>query len=324
MILVCKLSRIASVFACLALFGGSASAFPDRPIKLVVGFPAGGATDTAARLVARGASAVLKQTIVIENQGGAGGSLAAKNVAAAPPDGYTLLAGGASGTFATMPLLYSLDYDPLKTLTPVATTTVDPGALVVNAGVPVKTVQELVAYAKANPGKLNYGSSIGIGPHFVAELFKANAGVDIVHIPYRGGGPMITDLVAGQVQMTVNGKSVLLPHIQSGKLRALAVTGDKRWKELPDVPTLKELGLLNGSYDSYFGIIAPMGTPAAVIEILNKAINEGMAQPDVAEGLAKVGIERNPGSVKDFEAFIAAEIPRWKQVMDITKIKIAK
>ena len=134
--------------------------------------------------------------------------------------------------------LYKLDFDPLNALTPVGLTTVDPGALVVNAGVPVNTVQELVAYAKANPGKLNYGSSIGIGPHFVAELFKVNAGVDIVHVPYRGGGPMVTDLVAGQVQMTVNGKSVLLPHIQSGKLRALAVTGDKRWKELPNVPTL--------------------------------------------------------------------------------------
>jgi tripartite-type tricarboxylate transporter receptor subunit TctC len=269
-------------------------------------------------------STMLKQSIIIENQGGAGGSIATKQVAAAAPDGYTLLAGGASGTFATMPLLYKLDFDPVKALTPVGLTTVDPGALVVNADVPVNSVQELIALAKASPGKLNYGSSIGIGPHFVAELFKINAGVDIVHVPYRGGGPMITDLIAGQVQMTVNGKSVLLPHIQSGKLKALAVTGEKRWKELPDVPTLMELKLLDGSYDSYFGIIAPAAAPPDAIEILNRAINEGMKLPDVAEGLGKLGIEPNPGSVKDFVAFIAAEIPRWREVVRVTNIKIGQ
>ena len=301
-----------------------AAAFPDRPIKLIVPFPAGGATDTAARLVARGMSVMLKQSIVIENQGGAGGSIATKQVVAAVPDGYTLLAGGASGTFATMPLLYKLDFDPVKALTPVGLTTVDPGALVVNAGVPVNTIQELVAFAKANPGKMNYGSSIGIGPHFVAELFKVNTGTDIIHVPYRGGGPMITDLIAGQVQMTVNGKSVLLPHIQSGKLKALAVTGAKRWPELPNVPTLIEAGYLNASYDSYFGIIAPAGTPPAAIEILNRAINDGMKLPDVAEGLAKLGIEPNPGSVKDFNDFIAAEIPRWREVVRVTNIKIGQ
>src|SRR5262249_32030103 len=161
------------------------------------------------------------------------------------------------------------------------------------------TIDELVAYAKANPGKMNYGSSIGIGPHFVCELFKLAAGVDILHVPYRGGGPMITDLVAGQVQMTVNGKSVLLPHIQSGKLRALAVTGDKRWPELPNVPTFIETGYLKGTYDSVFGMAAPVGTPAPIIEQLNRAINEGMKMPDVKEGLAKVGIEPNPGTVQD-------------------------
>ena len=314
--------RFALTAALLFVFAQSAAAFPDRPIKLVVPFPAGGATDTAARLVARGMSVVLKQTVLIENQGGAGGSIATKQVAAAAPDGYTLLAGGASGTFANMPYLYKLDFDPSAAFTPVGLTTVDPGALVVNAGVPVNTIQELIAYAKANPGKLNYGSSIGIGPHFVAELFKVNTGTDIVHVPYRGGGPMVTDLVAGQVQMTVNGKSVLLPHIQSGKLKALAVTGNKRWPELPNVPTMMELGLLNASYDSYFGIVAPAGTPAAIVEILNRAINEGMKQPDVAEGLANLGIEPNPGSVKDFADFIAAEIPRWREVVRVTNIKV--
>jgi tripartite-type tricarboxylate transporter receptor subunit TctC len=302
--------------------GGVACAYPDHPIKLVVPFPAGGATDTAARLVARGASSVLGQPILIENQGGAGGTIALKQVIGAPADGYTLMSVGVSGTFATQKLLFNLDFDPADLLTPVALTTIDPGALVVNARVPVNTIDELVAYAKANPGKLNYGSSIGIGPHFVVELFKRAAGVDIVHVPYRGGGPMVTDLVAGQVQMTVNGKSVLLPHIQSGKLKALAVTGDKRWPELPGVPTLIETGYLKDNYDSVFGIVAPTGTPQPVIEQLNRSVNDGLKNPDVRDGLAKLGIEPNPGSVKNFSDFIAEVTPRWKEIVRITGIKV--
>ncbi len=171
-------------------------------------------------------SVVLKQTLIIENRGGLVARSQPSRSPPPVPDGYTLLAGGASGTFATMPYLYKLDFDPSAALMPVGLTTVDPGALVVNAGVPVNSVAELIAYAKANPGKLNYGSSIGIGPHFVAELFKVNTGITgYCARSISGGGPMVTDLVAGQVQMTLmNGKSVLLPHIQSGKLKALAVT----------------------------------------------------------------------------------------------------
>jgi tripartite-type tricarboxylate transporter receptor subunit TctC len=314
--------RIALAFAVLNSLGGVACAYPDRPIKLVVPFPAGGATDTAARLVARGASSVLGQPILIENQGGAGGTIALKQVIAAPADGYTLLSVGVSGTFVTQKLLFNLDFDPAKLLTPVALTTIDHGALVVNAGVPVNTIDELVAYAKTNPGKLNYGSSIGIGPHFVVELFKRAAGVNIVHVPYRGGGPMVTDLVAGQVQMTVNGKSVLLPHIQSGKLKALAVTGDKRWPELPAVPTFIETGYLKDNYDSVFGIVAPTGTPQPIVEQLNRSINDGLNNPEVRDGLAKLGIEPNPGSVKDFSDFIAEATPRWTEIVHITGIKV--
>jgi tripartite-type tricarboxylate transporter receptor subunit TctC len=313
---------IAILIAVLNSSGGVAGAFPDRPIKLVVPFPAGGATDTASRFVARGMSSVLGQPILIENQGGAGGTIALKQVVGSAADGYTLMAVGVSSTFATQVILFNLDFDPAKLLTPVGLTTVDPGALVVNAGVPVNTIDELVAYAKANPGKLNYGSSIGIGPHFVAELFKRSAGVDIVHVPYRGGGPMVTDLIAGQVQMTVNGKSVLLPHIQSGKLKALAVTGDKRWPELPNVPTFTETGYLKDNYDSVFGIAAPADTLQTIIEQLNRAINEGLKLPEVREGLAKLGIEPIPGSVKDFADFIAKDAPRWKEIVRVTGIKV--
>jgi tripartite-type tricarboxylate transporter receptor subunit TctC len=308
----------------LAAFCHPAAAFPDRPIKLMVPFPAGGATDTAARLVARGMSVKLGQPILIENQGGAGGTIATRQVVAAPPDGYTLVAVGVSNTYATMPMLFKIDFDPIKALAPVGLTTIDPSVLVINPEVPANTIADLVKYAKANPGKLNYGSSIGIGPHFVMELFKQAAGVDIVHVPYRGGGPMVTDLLAGQVQMTVNGKSVLLPHLESGKLKALAVAGAKRWPELPSVPTFIETGYLKETYDSVFGFAAPAGTPQPIIEQLNKAINEGLAMPDVKEGLAKLGIEPNPHTVKEFADYIATEAPRWREIVKVTGIKMAQ
>src|SRR5215813_8442932 len=210
--------------------------YPVKPIKLVVPFPAGGATDTTARLVAQRLQLGLGQSVIIENQGGAGGTIAAKQVATAQPDGYTLMMGSLS-TFGTHPVLYKLDYDPMKAFTPVASAVIDKLVMVAGPALPVKSVQELVAYAKANPGKLNYGNAIGIGPHFTVEMFKIKSGTDIVHIPYRGGAPMIADLIAGQIDMTINGKSVLLPHIQAGKVRPLGVTSTKRWAEYPEMPT---------------------------------------------------------------------------------------
>ena len=215
----------AAVLASALSAGAAAHAqsYPNRTIKLLVPFPAGGATDNAARLVAQRLQGSLGQSVIIENQGGAGGTIGTRQAAGAAPDGYTLLM-ASIGTFGSMPLLYKLDFDPQRTFAPVATVVIEKGALVAGPSLAVKTIGELVAYAKAHPGKLTYGSAIGIGPHFVAELFKIKSGTDIVHIPYRGGAPMVADLVAGQIDMTVNGKSVLLPQIQVGKLRALAVT----------------------------------------------------------------------------------------------------
>src|SRR5262245_35578146 len=265
-----------------------AQTYPVKPIKLVVPFPAGGATDTTARLVAQRLQLGLGQSVIIENQGGAGGTIAAKQVAGAPPDGYTLMMGSLS-TFGTNPVLYKLDYDPMKAFAPVASAVVDKLVMVAGPALPqVKTVQELVAHAKANPGKLNYGNAIGIGPHFTFEMFKIKAGVDIVHIPYRGGAPMISDLIAGQIHMTINGKSVLLQHIQAGKVRALAVTSAKRWTEYPDVPTLNEVGYLDLSYDTLFGVVAPAGTPPAIIARLNGTINDGLRSPETRAALEKL------------------------------------
>jgi tripartite-type tricarboxylate transporter receptor subunit TctC len=319
---------ILSALVALWLMAGTvgiahAQSYPDRPIKLVVPFPAGGATDTSARLVAQHMQARLGQTIIIENQGGAGGTIGTRQVANAAPDGYTLLM-GSIGTFGSQSLLYKLDYDPYKAFAPVATTVVDKLVLVVGPSLQIKTVQELVRHAKANPGKLNYGNAIGIGPHLVAELFKVKSGTNIVHIPYRGGAPMIADLIAGQIDMTINGKSVLLPHIAAGKLRALAVTAASRWPELPDVPTLVELGYMDAPYDAMFGVVTPAGTPGAVIERLNAAINEGLRSPEMRASLDRLGIEPVITTPQEFTAIIAQEIPKWAEVVRITGVKVAE
>src|SRR5215813_4782737 len=291
-----------------------AQTYPVKPIKLVVPFPAGGATDTTARLVAQRLQLGLGQSVIIENQGGAGGTIAAKQVAVAAPDGYTLMMGSLS-TFGTNPVLYKLDYDPMKAFTPVASAVVDKLVMVAGPTLSVKSVQELIAYAKANPGKLNYGNAIGIGPHFTVEMFKIKSGTDIVHIPYRGGAPMISDLIAGQIDMTINGKSVLLQHIQAGKVRPLAVTSAKRWAEYPDVPTLREQGYLDLSYDTLFGVVAPAGTPQPVIAKLNATINEGLRSAEMRVALDKLGIEPLIMSPEEFGALIAEEAPKWAEAV---------
>jgi tripartite-type tricarboxylate transporter receptor subunit TctC len=286
-----------------------------------VGFPAGGATDTTARLIASRMQATLGQTIVVENIGGAGGSIAAKQVRTEAPDGYTLMMTTTSA-FGTMPRLYKLDYDPVKAFVPVATLVVDKSVLVAGPAWPVKSVQEAVAQAKAAPGQFNYGSAIGIGPHFVFELFKHKAGVNIVHVPYRGGGPMITDLVGGQIHATVNGKSVLRQHIATGKIRALGVSSAKRWDDMPDVPTLMELGYLDAPYDTLFGIVAPAGVPADIVARLNTVINEGLRSPEMRGGLEKLGIEPHVTTPEEFAKLVAEEAPRWSEAVTLTGIRV--
>ncbi len=297
-----------------------AQPYPSKPIKLVVGFPAGGATDTTARLIAQRMQTTLGQTVVVENLGGAGGSIAAKQVAAAPADGYTLMMTTTSA-FGTMPQLYKLDYDPVKAFVPVATLVVDKGVLVAGPSWPVTTVQEMVAQAKAAPGKFNYGSAIGIGPHFVFELFKRKAAVDITHVPYRGGGPMITDLIGGQIHATVNGKSVLRQHIATGKVRALGVSAPRRWDDMKDVPTLMEVGFLDAPYDTLFGIVAPAGVPAPIVERLNAVINEGLRSAEMRASLDKLGIEPHITTPAEFAKLVAEEAPRWGQAVKLTGIK---
>jgi tripartite-type tricarboxylate transporter receptor subunit TctC len=313
---------IAAAALLLGTFSGSAhsQSYPQRSIKLVVPFPAGGANDTVARLVAQGITSRLGQSVVIENQGGAGGTLGGRQVANATPDGHTLLMVG-PGTYGTGPLLYKLDYDPMKAFVPVAALAIDKLVMVAAPSLPARTLQEVVQYAKSNSGKLNYGSAIGIPPHFIMELFKIKAGIDVAHVPYRGGAPMITDLLGGQIQLTVNNKSVLLPHILEGRLKPLAVASKERWRQIPNVPTLIEAGYFTSSFDVVFGIVAPAGTPSAAINAINAAINETLTSPEVRASFAKVGIEPRAITPQEFGSFMADDALRWAEVVRTTGIR---
>ncbi len=312
---------LSAVFALSVVSAAHAQSYPAKPIKLVSPFPAGGPNDAVARIAARAMQARLGQTVVVENIGGAGGTIGARTVATAAPDGYTLLLVSVANNWGTQPVLYKLGFDPMKTLAPVASLVTDRQLMVANLSVPFTNATELVAYSKANPGKLNYGAPIGIGTHFVMELFKIKSGAVIQHVPYRGSGPIIADVIGGQIQLMMTGKSELLPLVQSGTLRAIAVSATKRWPELPDVATLSEAGYLDASYDTNYGIAAPMGTPADVIQKLNAAINDGLRSDEVRASLDKLGIEPTISTLAEFKALVAAEAPRWAEIVRVTGIK---
>ncbi len=300
----------------------TAQTWPDKPIKLIVPFPAGGPIDTMARFVAQPLSARLGQSVIVENRPGSGGTIGARAVASAEPDGYTLLF-GSSGTLAVAPALYaSLDYDPQKSFAPVATAAILPMLLVVRPDLPAKTVAEFVAYAKANPGKLNYGASLATPPHLLSTLFKHQAGIEVVYIPYKGSAPSVTDLLAGATHWTIDGVTILAPFAKDGRLRPLAVASAARWPELPQVPTLIESGFPDFSLDAWAGVVAPAGTPAAVVGRLNAAINEGLRGAEVKAALGKLGALPKIGSPAEFAAFIAAELPKWAATVKLAGARI--
>ena len=297
-----------------------AQAYPTRPIKLIVAFPAGGPADTMGRMVGQAVSAKIGQPVVVENVGGAGGTIALRMMTNATPDGYTLLV-NSGGPFCTASLLYKLDYDPLKALVPVGNFATDSAVLVTTRTLPITTLSEFIQYAKANPGKLNSGAAIGTNQHLMAEAFKAAAGVDIPHIPYRGGAPAIADLIGGQIHMLVNNKSVLLQLALEGRVRPLAVTSTTRWPELPSVPTLAESGIAGVPTDIKYAIFAPANTPSAVIARINTAINEGMNSPDLRGTVEKLGIDLKLGSSADAAAAVATDCPRWIESAKLVKIE---
>jgi tripartite-type tricarboxylate transporter receptor subunit TctC len=317
-LLLCGLGAMGLAFPSSA----TAQAYPERPIKLIVAFPPGGPIDTMARFVAQPLSARLGQSVIVENRPGGGGTIGTRSVAGAEPDGYTLLF-GSSGTLAIGPALYrNLDYDPTRSFTPVAAISVLPNLLVVRPDIPATTVAQFVAYAKANPGKLNYGASLATPPHLLSTLFKVKAGIDAVYIPYKGSAASVTDLLAGATHWTVDGLTILAPLVNEGKLRPLAVASTQRWPDLPQVPTMVESGFPDVSLDAWTGVVAPAGTPAAIVSKLNTVINAGLRGEEVRKSLAKLSALPKIGSPADFAAFLAAELPRWAYVVKLSGAKI--
>jgi tripartite-type tricarboxylate transporter receptor subunit TctC len=274
-----------------------------------------------ARLVAQHVSANLGQ-VVLDNRPGAGGTIASKAVANAEPDGYTLLY-GSSATLGIAPALYkNVEYDPIKSFAPVALVSRVPFVLGVAAAVPANTLSEFIAYAKANPGKLNFGATIGTPPHLVGELFKVTTGADIYYIPYKGAAQAMTDLLAGQMHMTIEGATTLLAHIQSGKVRPLAVMSPQRIPALPDVPTMLEHGYSGFPPASWTGVLAPAGTPASIVGKLNAAINDAPQSPEISTNFAKFSAQVKVGSPQDFAAFIAVEAPKWAALVKDSGAKL--
>lgn len=320
--------RLAASVAALAALaftapGWAAKPYPERPVTLVVGYAAGGATDIVARLVAKALTDELGQTIVVENKTGANSNIGAEIVSRAAPDGYTLYVGSIANTINRT--LYSkLNYDFVKDFKPIGLLATIPNILVVNPKLPVKTVPEYLAYAKANPGKLTCASSgSGSSIHLSCELFKMQTGTDILHVPYRGSGPAVADLLGGQVDSMFDNLPSSLPHVQAGKLRAIGVTSPQRLPAVPEVPTLAESGLPGFDVESWFGLMAPAGTPQPVIERLNQALDKALADPALVASYKQSGFyaPRQPNTPDTFDKKIASEIDKWGEVVKRADIK---
>ena len=314
----------ASILALAAFVLAQApAAYPTKPIRLVVPFPAGGATDIFAREVAKHLTEAWGQSVVVDNRPGAGGNIGSELVAKSAPDGYTLEM-GTVGTHAINASLYSkMPYDHIKDFVPVILVAGVPNVLEVNPSVPVNSVQELIAYAKANPGKLNFASSgSGTSIHLSGELFKVMAGVQMTHVPYKGSAPALSDLLGGQVQLMFDNLPPSLPQIKAGKLRALAVTSSTRAPALPDVPTVAEAGLPGFEASSWFGVLAPAGTPPAIVAKLNAEIAKWLTTPEAKEKLAAVGANIASGTPEDFARHIQAETAKWAKVVKESGAKV--
>ena len=298
--------------------------YPNRPIRVVVPFPAGGPTDGVARIISDRLGTVLGQTIVVENRGGgAGGSIGAKFVAGSDPDGYTVLI-TPGGSLTTGPAVHAnIGYDPVKAFVPVGQLIDTPQVVAVHHDLQMKSMAEVVTYAKANPGKISWGSQgFGTAPHLLAELFRLEAGVNIVHVPYRGTAPMLAAVVAGEVQMVADPLTTILPHIQSGALRALAVTTATRSPKLPSVPTVAEAGFPKLEASFWLGVVAPAGTPPDIINKLNAAFRESLAPAETRARLDTLGADIKIGTPAEFGKLLADELAKWTAVVKAANIKV--
>lgn len=313
----------AALAASLAATAVLAQVYPGKPIRLIVPFAAGGGNDNVARLVGKRLADSLGQPVVIDNRPGAGGVVGAELAAKSAPDGYTLFLGGV-GSHAINPNLHAkLPYDPIKDFAPVSLLAQAPLVLVVHPSVPVHDVAEFIAYARAHPGRLNFASNgNGSSSQLAAVLFGSMAGVDMVHVPYKGLAPALTDLLAGEVQLMFSSVVAILPHIKAGKLRALAVTGAKRLAFMPELPTIAESGLPGYEASSWYGILAPAGTPRDIVMKLNAELAKALEQPEVRNSLLAEGAEPAGGSPERFAAHIRAEMERLGKIIRDAKIRL--
>jgi tripartite-type tricarboxylate transporter receptor subunit TctC len=297
-----------------------ADAYPSRPVRLISGFAPAGGNDIIARLIGQWLTERLGQTFVIENRPGAGTNIATELVIKSPPDGYTLFVSNLSNAINAT-LYERLNFDFMRDMLPVAGISQAPSVFAINSSVPAKTVTEFIAHAKANPGRINMGSAgIGSTAHLAGELFKLMAGVNLIHVPYRGNAPALTDLMAGQIEVLFPSLGSSIEYVKTGKLRALAVTGDTRSDALPDVPTVAET-LPGYQAASFYGIGAPRNTPAEIVEVLNKAVNAGLVDPKLNARLAELGYVPLPGPPATFGRLIADETEKWGKVIRFAGIK---
>jgi tripartite-type tricarboxylate transporter receptor subunit TctC len=323
LIAACAVSMWASgIFYAQTAYAQGAAAYPAKAIRLVVPFTPGGSTDILARAIGQKLNEAWGQPVLIDNVPGAGGSIGADKVAKAPADGYTLLMGHI-GTLAVNPSLYpNLPYDPIKSFAPVAWVARVPNVLVVHPSVPVKSVKELVALAKAKPGQLNYGSGgNGSAANLATEYFKLQTGSSLLHIPYRDTAPAVTDLVGGQIQVLFTGAPAVINQVKAGQLRALAVSSPKRLDALPDLPTVAETGYKGFEADQWYGVVAPAGTPPDIVAKLNTQINLALNSLELKTRLATEGAIATPDTPANFGKLIATEIARWKPVISGGRVK---
>jgi tripartite-type tricarboxylate transporter receptor subunit TctC len=313
--------KFAAVLACgLLLQSASAQSYPAKPVRLIAASSPGSAVDIVARIVAQKLTEQLGQQMIVDNRAGAGGNLGAEVAAKAAPDGYTLFMGTPAHAINTG-LYRKLNYDLTRDFAPVSLVTTGQYVIVVHPSLPVKSVKELIALARTRPGQLNYASAgSGNATHLAGELFKSLARVNLVHVPYKGSGPALTDLIGGQVQLMFCNLTAALPQVKSGRLRALAVTGAKRTATVPELPTVSEAGLPGYVVTSWFGVLAPAGTPREVIVRLNGELAQAMRSPDMRERLAGEGAEPTAGTPEQFAAFIKTEIAQWTTVVRDARI----
>jgi tripartite-type tricarboxylate transporter receptor subunit TctC len=307
--------RIVLALVLCAALSALAQTFPSKPVRLIVPFPPGGAVDYYARAVQSRLAETLGQPILIENRVGAGGMVGADLVAKSAPDGYTLLVGNIAALATNVGVYPKMTYDPVKDFAPVIRTVAVNYVMAVHSSVPARSVAEFIAYAKANPGKLSYGSAgSGSAPHLATELFKQRTGIDVLHVPFKGGGPMVTDLVGGQIQMVIADQANLMPHVKAGRLRALGVGTLERSATYPELPTIAEAGLPAFEARAWQGVVGPAALSADTVNLLNAAFAKAMAMPDVHQRLLEGGLDPIPGTPREFAEFIRAEIAKWSKV----------